>query len=129
MTSKSDDGNGGKQAETVEVKGRPFHCGVCQHDHFYQRHAQFHGGVATFLKLEWASPTCTHPERPLQHEEEFVLVLDGPRLSVRQVQTVDLVERGKDPFIAVRVLATIISDAAREGIQNSGAIGRRQFLD
>ena len=47
------------QPESVAVKGRPLRCVVCQHDYFYERRAQLHGGVATFFNLEWASPTCT----------------------------------------------------------------------
>jgi len=82
------------------VEGRPFHCGVCQHDHFYQRHAQFHGGVATFFNLEWASPTCTHPERPLQHQEEFVLVLDGAPNGVVNRELVVPVDAGMKATLA-----------------------------
>jgi hypothetical protein len=49
---------GNDEPEVVEVLGRPFRCLACQNDKFYQRSAQLHSGVATFFKLEWASPTC-----------------------------------------------------------------------
>ena len=55
---------------------------------------------ATFLKLEWASPTCTHPERPLQHEEEFVLVLDGAPNGVVNRELVVPVDAGIKAMLA-----------------------------
>jgi hypothetical protein len=49
---------GKDEPEVMELLGRPFRCLACQNDTFYQRQAQLHGGVATFFKVEWASPTC-----------------------------------------------------------------------
>ena len=48
---------GKEEPETIELNGKPLRCVVCQHDTFYQRKAQLHGGVATFFDVEWASPT------------------------------------------------------------------------
>ena len=46
------------EPEPVEVQGRPLQCVVCRHGAFWRRDAQLHGGVATFLNLEWMSPTA-----------------------------------------------------------------------
>ncbi len=50
---------GKQEPETIELKGKPFQCQACGNKTFWQREAQLHTGVATFFKLEWASPTCT----------------------------------------------------------------------
>jgi pyruvate-formate lyase-activating enzyme len=45
--------------EPVMVRGKPLRCQVCQNDRFWQRNAQLHSAFATFLEVEWTSPTCT----------------------------------------------------------------------
>ena len=50
---------GKEEPQAIEIRGRALRCLVCTNDGFYQRSAQLHGAVATFFKLEWASPTCT----------------------------------------------------------------------
>ena len=51
-------GESDAQPEALEVAGRPLHCQVCHHTTFWRRSAQLHGGMATFLNLEWASATA-----------------------------------------------------------------------
>ena len=49
---------GKSEPETVDVRGQPLRCQVCDTDTFWRREAQLHTGVASFFNLEWASPTC-----------------------------------------------------------------------
>ena len=47
-----------EEPQTVEVRGAPLRCLVCQHDTFYRREAQLHSKWATLLNTEWMAPRC-----------------------------------------------------------------------
>ena len=47
-----------REAQTVEVAGRRLQCQVCGYGLFWHERAQLHGGLATFLGMEWTSPTA-----------------------------------------------------------------------
>jgi hypothetical protein len=50
---------GKDEPETATVKGQPFNCLVCKHNTFWEKRAQMHGALLSFLDLEWlGSPTC-----------------------------------------------------------------------
>ena len=47
---------GKDEAEEATVNGKPFACQVCANPTFWQKEAVVHGGVASFMNIEWASP-------------------------------------------------------------------------
>ena len=49
----------GAEPQTVEVKGHPLTCPVCNNTTFYSRRAQLNTSIATFFKLDWANRTAT----------------------------------------------------------------------
>lgn len=49
---------GKAEPEEFDVLGRPLRCQICSNITFYRQQAQLHGAVATFFKVEWASPTA-----------------------------------------------------------------------
>ena len=42
---------------SVEVQGRALKCLVCGHDEFWKKAAQLNTAGASFLNLEWTSPS------------------------------------------------------------------------
>jgi predicted nucleic-acid-binding Zn-ribbon protein len=50
---------GKEEPEPATVLDKPLRCAVCGNEGFYKRDAQLHTAGMTFLKLEWAQPTCT----------------------------------------------------------------------
>jgi hypothetical protein len=49
---------GKDEPETATVRGKPFPCQACGNDTFWQKRAQLHGPLLSFIDLEWAAPTC-----------------------------------------------------------------------
>lgn len=49
---------GDKESAPVMVAGHHLRCVICQHDRFWRRKAQLHGGLASFFNLEWTGPTA-----------------------------------------------------------------------
>ena len=47
---------GKDEPEEATVNGKPFKCQVCSNDRFWQKEAVVHGGVASFMNIEWAAP-------------------------------------------------------------------------
>jgi hypothetical protein len=48
---------GKDEPETATVKGQPFNCLVCKHNTFWEKRAQMHGALLSFLDLEWLGLT------------------------------------------------------------------------
>lgn len=47
---------GKDEPEEATVAGNPFKCQVCGNARFWQKEAVVHGGLASFMNVEWAAP-------------------------------------------------------------------------
>jgi len=49
---------GKREPETVDVSGKPLRCQICGNPTFWRKRGSLHGAFASFLSLEWLSPSC-----------------------------------------------------------------------
>lgn len=50
---------GRDEPEEATVGGKPFKCVACSNDRFWEKTAVVHGGLASFMNIEWASSRAT----------------------------------------------------------------------